>query len=504
MANHASGRRLRYGGVTVALTALVVAAVILLNGIVTKLALRYDWYIDMNEALSFPVTDTCYAYLDEYVMDRVDTEDPLRIIFCDEEEEIHASSTQEYVFKTVSQLAERYPGKLRIEYLNIWEHPSIAREYGVKASTSVVIARGEQSQVCTLRDFFVFSADDSETPVAYNGDKRMAVAMKAVVSEDAPICYFTMNHGESMSDYALMYAATDAGYMVNYLDSLSFDIPEDCGLLISYNPAQDFTHTDSVSGYSEIDKLNAYLARGGKLMVFVSADTFAAGSFSNLEAFLESWGVTFDHEKGASGVEECYSIRDTAHALTVDGYTILGKVADSGRAGEMMKEVTGTVRLSNATGISPAEGWSLGSEGNSWTQGDRTSYALLRSHAGAQAWAGGRPVARTEEGFNLVTLTQSGSEGAGGSVLVCSSVTFAEEEALQSGVYDNETLLLAAIEAMGKDDTPLHLSSQPFSDDTIHILTTAQARRLTLLLTGVPAALTVVVGLVVLIRRRYA
>lgn len=143
----------------------------------------------------------------------------------------------------------------------------------------------------------------------------------------------------------------------------------------------------------------------------------------------------------------------------------------------------------------------MGAEGNSWSQGDRTSYALLRSYSGAEAWAGGRPVARSEEGFNLITLTQNGT---GGSVLVCSSVEFAEEDALQSGVYDNETLLLAAIEAMGKDDTPLHLSSQPFSDDTIHILTTAQARRLTILLAGVPAALTVVVGLVVLIRRRYA
>lgn len=501
MAKHTSGRRLRYGGVTVALTALVVAAVILLNGIVTKLALRYNWYIDMNEGLSFPVTDTCYDYLDEYVMGHVESGEPLRIIFCDEEEDIHGSTTQEYVFQTASELAERYPGKVQIEYLNIWEHPSVARAYGVKASTSVVIARGEESVVCTLRDFFVFSADDSSTPIAYNGDKRMAVAMKAVVSEDDPICYFTLNHGESVSDYALMYAATDAGYQVSYLDSLSYDIPEDCGLLISYNPTQDFTHIDSVSGYSELDKLNAYLERGGKLMVFVSADTFAAGSFSNLEDFLESWGVTFDHSKGASGVEECYSIRDTAHALTVDGYTILGKVADSGRAGEIMKEVTGTVRLSNATGISPAEGWSMGTEGNSWSQGERTSYALLRSYSGAEAWAGGRPVARSEEGFNLITLTQNGT---GGSVLVCSSVEFAEEDALQSGVYDNETLLLAAIEAMGKDDTPLHLSSQPFSDDTIHILTTAQARRLTILLAGVPAALTVVVGLVVLIRRRYA
>lgn len=502
MARKYSGKARRFGTVTMLLTVLTVAIAILANGIVTKLALRYGWYIRMTPTTSFPVTEACYDYLDRYVMDSVSTEEPIRVIFCDEEENIRSSSTQAYVLTTAEELAERYPGKVSIEYLNVWEHPSAARAYGVKASTSVVVAQGERYRTCTLQDFFVFSVDDSETPVAYNGEKRMAVAMKAVLSDDAPVCYFTLNHGESVSDYSLMYAATDAGYTVSYLDSLSFDIPEDCALLISYNPVQDFADVDSVTGFSEIDKLNTYLASGGKMMVFVSADTFAAGSFSNLESFLSDWGVTFDHSKGASGVEECYSIRDTAHSLSTDGYTILGKVADTGRAGEMMRQVTGTVRLANATGISPAEGWSV--SGNEWSNGSRTAYALLRSYPGAEAWAGGRAVARTEEGFNLITLTQAGENGSAGSLLVCSSVDYAKEASMQSGVYDNETLLLASVEAMGKTDTPMHLTSQPISDNSIHILTTATARRLTIVLAAVPAGLSLVTGLVVLIRRRTA
>ena len=75
---------------------------------------------------------------------------------------------------------------------------------------------------------------------------------------------------------------------------------------------------------------------------------------------------------------------------------------------------------------------------------------------------------------------------------------------MQSGVYDNETLLLAAVEAMGKTDTPMHLASQPFSDRSIHILTTAAARRITIALAAVPAGLSLAVGLVVLVRRKTA
>jgi hypothetical protein len=454
----------------------------------------------MNPTLLYPVTDTGYDYLDSYVMPQVETEEPIRIIFCTEEEEVRASSTETFVLNTAEELVARYPGQVCIEYLNVWEHPSIARSYGVTASTSVVVAKGDAYRVCTLADFFVFSVDDSETPLAYNGEKRLAVAMKAVVSTDAPVCYFLLNHGESLPDYSLMYAATDAGYMVSYLDSLSYDIPEDCGLLISCNPTQDFTTEDSVSGYSEIDRLETYLAGGGNFMLFVSADTFAAGSFDNLESFLARWGVTFDHTTGADGIEECYSIRDTGHALTTDGYTILGKVADAGLPGELTASVTGSIRLANATGISFAEGYTAASDGT-WQKDDYTLYPLLRSYAGAEAWAGGRAVDRTQDGFPLMTLTQ---QSGGGSLLVCSSVDYVSEDAMQYGFYDNETLLLSALAAMGKSDTPLYVVSQPFSNNTIHIMTTAQARRITVCLTVIPSAVVAAVGLVVLIRRKFS
>ena len=498
MATTASKKALRHGGVTVALTVLIVVVVILLNASVTSLAMRYGWYINMNPTLLYPVTDTCYDYLDEFVIPKADKD--IRIIFCDEEENIRADVTQSYVLNTAEEMAAKYPDTVKIEFLNVWENPKIAREYGVTASTSVVVACGEESRVCTLRDFFLFPVGDSENPSAYNGEKRFAVAMKAVVSPDAPVAYFTLNHGESTEDYALMYALTDAGYMINYLDALSFEIPADCGLLVSYNPARDFTSVDGVSGISEIDKLDAYLQKGGKFMYFVSADTFAAGGFENIETYLEGWGVTFAHDTGAEGVEECFALRDTAHSITTDGYTLLGQIPSEGKSAEIMTDVSGVLRAANATAIripdafAPARG--------DYANGTRTLSPLLRTYAGAEAWAGGRPVDRTAEGYNLVTLTQDSSTNA--SVLVCSSTEFAIEATLQGGGYGNAAFLLTALEAMGKTEVPVELKSQPFSDDTIHILTTAQARNITIALVAVPVLIVTVWGLIVLIRRRFA
>ena len=496
MATTASKKALRHGGVTVALTVLIVVVVILLNASVTSLSMRYGWYINMNPTLLYPVIDTCYDYLDEFVIPK--TNQDIRIIFCDEEENIRGDVTQSYVLNTAEELAEKYPDTVKIEFLNVWENPKIAREYGVTASTSVVVACGETSRVCTLRDFFVFPAGDNENPSAYNGEKRFAVAMKAVVSPDAPVAYLTLNHGESTEDYALMYALTDAGYMINYLDALSFDIPEDCGLLVSYNPARDFTAVDGVSGYSEIDKLDAYLREGGKFMYFVSADTFAAGGFTHIETYLKDWGVTFAHDTGAEGVEECFAIRDTAHSITTDGYTLLGRIPEA--ASDIMADVDGVIRVANATAIQIPEAFAV--SGDTYVSGTRTLTPLLRSYAGAEAWAGGRPVDRTAEGYDLITLTEDSATGA--SVLVCSSTEFAIEATLQGGGYGNASFLLSAITAMGKEEVPVGLKSQPFSDDTIHILTTAQARNITIALVAIPVLIVTVWGLIVLIRRRFA
>ena len=498
MAHTASKKALRHGGVTAALTVLVVVIAILLNASVTTLAMRYGWFLNMNPASLYPVTDTCYDYLDTYVIP--DAKEDIRIIFCDDEENIRADSTLAFVLNTAEELAERYPDTVTIEYLNVWENPKIARTYGVKASTSVVVASGDAHRVCTLRDFFLFPANNSEQPVAYTGEKRFAVAMKAVVSPDAPVAYFTLNHGEATEDYALMYAITDAGYMISYLDALSFDIPEDCGLLISYNPARDFTAVDGVSGVSEIDKLDAYLAKGGKFMCFVSADTFAAGGFEHIEGYLAEWGVTFAHDTGAEGVEECFAIRDTAHSLTTDGYTLVGRIPSAGQGSEIMADLNGTLRASNATVITVAEDFTP-SNGD-YVKGNRTLMPLLRTYAGAEAWAGGRPVDRTSEGYNLVTLTKD--TATGGFVLACSSTEFATESTLQSGVYDNGPFLLTAMEAMGKGEIPIELKSQPFADETIHILTTAQARNITIALVGVPTLAVLIVGLIVLVRRKFA
>ena len=494
----ASRRAVRYGRVTVLLTVLVIAAAAVSNTILATLSLRYGWFADLRPALTYPVTDAAYEYLDTYVMpDLRKSGETLEIIFCNERDNVVSSETMIFVYDTATELAETYPEEIKISYMNIWERPSTARAYGVTADTSVVIKCGERFRTCTAEDFFVL--DTTDTAVGYGGEKRFAVAMKAVVDGDAPKCYVTLNHGESFADYALLRSITDAGYTVSYLDAVRFDIPDDCELLITHAPLQDLADADEgTSDVSEIEKLNAYLARGGKHMVFVSADTFMNGELANLEGYLAEWGVTFERRLGQGGVSKSYAIRDNGHALTTDGYTFLGALPESGSGKTATEGIGDTVRVGNATGITVADDYKKNGAGD-YVSGDKTLVTLLSSHPNAEAWVDGRAVARTDDGYGIVTVTESAK---GGSVMVCSSTDLGIETSMQAGAYDNAAFLQSAIRLMGKDDTPVHLGAQPFAESEIHSLTVAQARTITVLLVALPVVAVTAVGAVILIRRR--
>jgi hypothetical protein len=55
---------------------------------------------------------------------------------------------------------------------------------------------------------------------------------------------------------------------------------------------------------------------------------------------------------------------------------------------------------------------------------------------------------------------------------------------------------------MGKQDVMIDIDYKPFSDSTIHSITTAAMARWTVILTAVPALIVVACGVIILVRRK--
>ncbi len=513
-------KKARFGGISALLCVMVLVVAILVNVVVSAVVERYTLYTPMVDELAFDVTEDCYALL-ETVFDSATPKGgkapEVKILFCDVEENVKSDeSTNYYFYHTVKQIADRFDN-VKIECHDIFANPAPVKKYmtmenpltGEPIETdlhadSIIVVCGDYYRVYAANSFYVYSAEDPENAWAYAGEKKLTAAIMHAVSPEKHVAALLNNHGEIFFDYELLNLLNDAGYTVLYLDLYQDKIPENCDLLISYNPNTDLLTGEQLSDVSEMDILDAFLAEdGNSFLVFLENGT---PSLPNFEKYLAEWGVATDYKKNeTTGVSYRYMVQDAGGALTSDGYTIYGE-----SMGEMSERFTNApenpyVVFRNATSLSVTnEGYRDGGNGTYTSlSGNRTLYPLYRSSEDAQCFANGLAV---DGGSSiLMSVTEQKNESGGSShVGVVSSVHFATDKYLQSAVYGNSDVLLHLFGKMGIGTTTEGLNVKPFLVENISTVTTSEILTWTLTLTAVPAVVALVTGIVILVKRRRA
>ncbi|MBQ7338462.1 MAG: Gldg family protein [Clostridia bacterium] len=505
-------RRAKYGGLTVSLTVVLIAAVVLLNVMFSTLAYHYSWYIDMTAEKVYSVSDECKALIGGVIDKENDRraaagmeELQLEILFASDYNAFEQGSTSSYIYNTARELELEYPDTITVSWFDCWVDKKLADELGVTASTDVVlrVADGE-SRAFGHREFFMFSQSDSSTPTGYGGDRCFASGLVYVLNTDRPTAYFTINHDEIFYDSQILLSLRDAGYNISMLDLYFDDIPEDCEVLVIFNPNADLIVADGVSERDELDKLDRFLSRGGSLMVFYESDT---PTLTNMETLLSDWGVSVlrDYDEETERYYNCMVKDDTA-ALTSDGFTILGEYVTESPAADVTavlreRDYVPRVVFRDATTLSIPEGYAS-SGVSTYVSGTRTRSDLFVASTSAVAYANGSTVPTDMSTLPLLTLTEDSATG--GQVVVCSSVEFALEDYMQSIVFGNNDMLLCLAEKLGSVEPLLGLKFKPFTTDEISLITTAQMRNWTLALTITPAVLVIGAATIILVRRKYA
>ena len=527
-------RKFRHGSMAAVLTACVIAAVVIINIIFSALASRFMWYTDMTSERLYTLTDDCVNLLDDSfkkVNAARDEDVKVDIIFCDEKDALTDNTTQRYVLETALEMQAAFPDIINVKFIDVWTNPSAVDKYRANSrsniySTNVIVASGTEFRVYALQAFYVFSDSDSTTPWSYNGEKKLASGILACIQAESPVCCFTTNHGEAFYDESLVALMQDAGYIVRTIDLAKDEIPADCRMLITYNPKSDFLVKDQVSDISEIAKLDAYLDQTNAYMVFVDPQT---PRLTNLEEYLEEWGVVFDRSTDLSGASYSYTIKDSSQALTTDGYTIVADYTQNGLGASITTDMRALgyppkVIFKNATSISYAKNYDAtyyenedDATKNFWfgsyySNGvSRAIYDVFTTSASAEAYANGESVKKATEvePFRLMTITREGrmvnnTDEDYSYVLACGSTYFASGDLLQSATYGNTDVLLSALRSMGKELVTVGLNHKPFASTTMETITVSQANQYTVVLTVIPAVIIFAVGIYVIVRRKYA
>ncbi|MBQ2719672.1 MAG: Gldg family protein [Clostridia bacterium] len=527
---------------SVIITALIIVAVILANVIVSALSAKYLWYIDMTKESIFTVSDACFDLLDETFKDLDARESEsgedksfVTIKFCDMQDNLMKVGYSKYVLTTALELAAEYPDRIGVEFINIYENPSAVSPYKTSVSTSIIntdviiAGSGGEYRLYDIEDFFMISSG-ATSPFAYCGDKRFSSAILAVTQVSKPVVGMLMGHGETFKDAALGYLFEEAGYRIEVITDLVGDgIPEDCRMLVSYQPTSDFRSLDDgISDVSEIQIIDDFLAKDNRsLMVFMSPD---CPTLPNIEKYLAQWGIAFD--RTAEGESKVVS-ESASNALTSGGYTFLAQYEKYGMGASLTSElrkmpVPQKTVFKNAMPLRFADAYDVETvadedSGETFTYAykamgaySRQVFKVFSSGADAVAMAGGREVERAsaQNTFPLMLLSiapkteQEDNNGwfsadQSSYVLACGSADFATEAILHSDVYGNSEVLRQAFYQMGKDAVPSYVPYVPFADLSIDSLTAERANRITVWLTVLPPVLFFGAGVWVLVRRKY-
>ena len=558
-----TGRKLRYGGTSVAITALVIAAIIIVNVVFSLLTERFRWYADLTPDLHFTISEECFQLIAE--SDEADDEDSpiemldkfraenkqynadnglskgdegyrdeevkVNILFCQERDVLESDETTNYVVQNAEELRAKFPDYITTEYKSSKTNPSRFTKYLVSntdsiAIDSVIIECGTEYRIRTLRSFFVFVKDE---PYGYNGEKAFASSILAVTRAESPLACYTVNHGETImgknSDgeyvYSFFSVLEDAGYKYMPIDLSTQDIPEECRILITFDPKSDFlSGKDGVSAESEIDKLDAFMEDRNSFMVFISPDT---GELPQLEEFLGDWGLSM-RQQG----EDVYRVRDSVNCLLGES----GKVVSTYASNILMnawsenllnRSTPPKVVFENAASLYFSPSYSRTEventdEGLRYTIGynpafpDRQVFPMFTSSDSAAAWAGDREMASATktDPFNLMMVSvetnfeqeKYGTMDDSAFVMLSGSIDFVKNDYITSNVYGNNDFLLSALHMSGREPVPVGLDFKEFANFEIESITNEEATQYTLVLTIVPVLISLCAGVFVIVRRK--
>jgi len=439
-------KKLRFGGVSLALTAFVIAAVVLLNVLFTSLATNLRWYVDMTSEALFTLSAECKTLINDAILgeDGVNAERAkynkdnglkpedkdykeeakVTIYFCDDPDNLKGDYYMRFVYTTALDLSSEFDF-IDIDYYNVVYKPTELHKYqktgNSVTSSSIIVESGTEYRIFDVASMFTM---DNGEPWAYNGEKKLAGAILAVTAAEQPIAYITTSHSEGYYDSALFELLEDAGYNVRidgaeYYDSEGnlYKVPalndktknplddEDVRLVVVYNPTYDF-QTD---GVNELDRLNKFLEQNNSLMVFMGPTSNVLPVFE--EWLADKWGVVFDRYKSGNDIFS-YMINDTSASLDSAGYAIKADYVTGGGLGAAIysqmrnRGYSPSVYFENAMSISYASHFNLVQStndddqsrdywyGSSWNDGtSKNIFDVFNAGLSATAIANGTTVA---------------------------------------------------------------------------------------------------------------
>jgi len=543
------------------ITAVVLLAVVIFNILFSVIGDRQMFYIDLSQTLyksgktnMYTLSDDCKDMIADRVIPMIDQtnkeragrgEDPIKlnIVFCSDRDVLEDDELTRYVSYTARSIAKRFPDHVSVQYINIATNPSSVQKYKVNSAATlynsdVIVEFGSEYLVQGVNSFY-YTESTADKPWAYNGEQRLTAMIMSVTRVESPICCITSNHGESLFDgngnvkeeYSTFISLIEsAGYTVQILDLENEDIPEDCRMIITFDPSEDYKAFGELDEgeISEIEKLDKYLDQSKSFFFICNPDT---PKLPNLEEYLEEWGVSVNRDENSQN----YVIEDQINCTNGGiGSVVVGNYATAGLGATLTEDMRKSVYpakviFGNSTAIAPADNYVRRYSAATETTDEyvyysyykngvvRTMLDVFTTYNTASALTNGEvyEIATDSNLFKLMTISQESKQlqetnltsvTKSSYVLALASTDFLTNEVLDSKSYGNTDVLLSALRNTGNETVATNLSLKGIyvydvKDEAAYKDSNTSAWLYCLVL--IPPILIFSAGVVITIRRKY-
>ena len=373
-------------------------------------------------------------------------------------------------------------------------NPGFMQEYAQSyTDNSIIVKKGEKSRYIDGNDLYIFDDDayyyyyyygQEMEPTGFDGESLITAAIDYCIRAELPKMYVLTGHGELSLTDSFREAVTKRNVEVEDISLITYDaVPEDADIILIDSPLSDISS-------EEMDKIKQYMAAGGNVIILMDV-VENSEPLTNITAFLGDYGLSLKRGYVCESDPSNYAYNtpyyllpnlgthDITSVIKNNGYYVFISLAEGiGISDTLPEGVTVDTLLSTSNGGYIKDPMATTLE---YEQGDE---------------AGTIPLA--------VAVTKTVNETVSSKMLLVGTSTILDDDLNQVVSGGNEDFFLNTIEWMTADSGKAGNYSIHAKSFTTEYLTIKESTAgfLRVLLIGVIPLAYIIVGIVVVIKRR--
>lgn len=285
-------KKLKYGSVAMVITVVVVAAVILLNVILSVFADRYNMNFDITPNKDFEISQETEDYLASL------TEN---VEICTTVDEYFFETTNSIYYRQAYEVLKKYShnsDKIKLNFVDMTTDPTYVEKYkqyydGTISESSIIVFNEDTKRIRVLSTGDLFNTEInyytmSQSIVSSKAEQTLTSALMYVTDPEPRTTVYLDVVTSSTVSSNVQELLTSNGFDLVTIDPLTDEIPMDADLMVISAPLNDFSE-------ELIDELYTFMENNGqygKNMIYIAS--ISQNLTPNIDAFLAEWGIVVD------------------------------------------------------------------------------------------------------------------------------------------------------------------------------------------------------------------